>query len=174
MHNVLLLNNDYSPIKVVDWRRAVSLILRDVVEIVEEYNDPDLRLVSMAFRYPSILRLKRFINLFNRNVKFSKTAIFNRDHYTCQYCGDKPNIKSLTFDHVIPRSKDGKTDWFNVVTACRKCNTKKANKTPEEAHMPLRRKPYKPDNAAYIKFTLAIPKTPEGWSAYLSGWNRKE
>jgi 5-methylcytosine-specific restriction endonuclease McrA len=84
------------------------------------------------------------------------------------YCGCQPGAKNLTIDHVVPRCKGGKTDWYNVVAACQKCNSRKGDKEPYDARMVLKRDPYKPDMSSYIRLTINLPKTPEGWANYLS------
>jgi len=171
MHT-LLLNSDYTPFKVVTWQKAMNLVFRGAVEVVEEYEDVELKSVSLAIKCPSILRLKRFVNMFGREVKFSKLGIFSRDNFTCQYCGEQPGSAKLTFDHILPRSRGGRTEWTNVITACSKCNSKKSDRTPEEAKMPLRKKAYKPDSSTYIKLNIGLPKTPDGWVTYLN-WNKQ-
>jgi len=164
----LLLNSDYTPLKVLDWRKAMNLVFRGVVEIVEEYDDSEIKSISMSLRCPSVLKLKRFINIFGQKVKFSKYGVFSRDHFTCLYCGCQPGVKNLTIDHVVPRCKGGKTDWTNVVAACSKCNSRKGDKIPYDARMVLKREPFKPDMSSYIKLTINLPKTPEGWANYLN------
>jgi 5-methylcytosine-specific restriction endonuclease McrA len=74
-------------------------------------------------------------------MRVNRQKVFKRDEYQCVYCGSQ---KELTIDHVQPRSRGGRNTWTNLVTCCSKCNHKKGNKTPEEANMKLRRKPYEP------------------------------
>lgn len=170
MTNVLLLNFDYSPMKVLSWEKAICLWFADKVEIVEEYTDVDLTTVSFSMKCPAVVRLRKYVKGGASKVKFSRMNVFSRDNFTCQYCSDQPGIRHLTYDHVLPKSRGGKTTWNNIVTSCLPCNAKKADRTPEEAKMPLAQKPFTPDERPEMKFTLAIPKTPEAWRQYIC-WN---
>jgi len=83
----------------------------------------------------------KFINFRNRGFRVNRNRIFRRDNHECVYCGSK---RDLTIDHVLPRSRGGRNTWTNLTTCCQKCNLKKGDKTPEEARMQLRVKPYDP------------------------------
>ena len=136
----LVLNADYRPLSyhplsLWSWKDAMSALLLDRVNLVETY-DRVVHSPSRAFKVPSVVALKRYVS-FNGRPAFTRYNIYLRDNFTCQYCGDKFPAKELTFDHVPPRSRGGLTEWTNVVAACSPCNLKKANKTPEEAGMPL-------------------------------------
>lgn len=163
---VLLLNSDYSPLKVLSWQKAITLWFNDKVEIVEEYNDFDIKSVSFTMKCPAVVRLLRYVKGNRSAVKFSRFNVFSRDSFTCQYCGAKPGTNNLTYDHVVPRSRGGKTSWDNIVTACLPCNRKKSDNTPEEARMKLRSQPRKPAASPH-KLTFNIPKTPDAWRSYL-------
>ncbi|MDD2747041.1 MULTISPECIES: HNH endonuclease [Acidithiobacillus] len=91
-----------------------------------------------------------------RPPALSNQTLFHRDHHLCMYCGKHFPLRELTRDHIIPISRKGRDIWTNVVTACRSCNSRKDNRTPEEAHMPL----------------LAVPFTPT-WAEYLLLSNRR-
>jgi 5-methylcytosine-specific restriction endonuclease McrA len=103
---------------------------------VEEY-DEEIRGVSMSIQKPSVVRLKTYARQ-ERRVRFSRENVFRRDKYKCMYCGCTGTAKTLTMDHVVPRSKGGTHTWDNVVTACERCNSLKGDRTPEEAKMSLR------------------------------------
>jgi len=174
MKNTLLLNSDYMPIKVISWQRAVCLWFTDKVEIVEEYNDFDLRSVSFTMKCPAVVRLLNYVKAFRKTVKFSRINIFHRDNFTCQYCGVQPGIKELTFEHIVPRSRGGKTTWENIVTACYPCNVKKGSKTLREAKMRLLSVPKEPkaSDPAFLRIRFDFPKTPDAWRSYLY-WHQK-
>jgi 5-methylcytosine-specific restriction endonuclease McrA len=144
MSQTVLLNADYSFLNVINWQRAIKLIVRNKVEVVEEYAD---KVISNAektvqFLMPKVLRLVNLVrSVYKNKVKFSKRNVLVRDGYACIYCGSQSN---LTLDHVIPRSKGGKSNFENCVTCCRDCNFKKGNRTPKEAHMRLLKRPYRP------------------------------
>jgi len=168
----LLLNASFEPLRVISWQRAVILWFEDKVEILEEYDDFELTSVSLTIKCPAVVRLFQYVSSKKHRVKFSRINVFARDKYMCQYCGSKPGTQNLTYDHVIPRSRGGKTVWDNIVTCCIPCNSRKADRTPEEARMILRTKPSKPEWSPRTKLMLAIPKTPDCWRDYLY-WNQE-
>jgi 5-methylcytosine-specific restriction endonuclease McrA len=170
MEQTLVLNATYEPLKVVDWQRAITLWVQGKVEIVETH-DREVHAVSFSFKLPSVVRLLHFVRLKRRPVvQFTRANIYQRDDFTCQYCGDQFAVEELTFDHVVPVAQGGTRGWTNIVTACEPCNRKKGARTPEEAGMTLLRKPHRPTVLApSIKVTLGF-KTPETWLDYLY-WN---
>jgi len=165
---VLLLNASYEPLKLVTWKRALILYFQEKVEVVEQY-DVYVHSSFHRFQVPCIIRLKDFVKRRHRlQATFSRSNIFRRDAQTCQYCYQIFTEKDLTLDHVIPVSRGGKKTWENIVTACMKCNQKKANKTPQEARMKLLSQPQMPrwqPEIAHEKMRLTFP---ESWSNYLS------
>jgi 5-methylcytosine-specific restriction endonuclease McrA len=134
----LILNADYRPLSyyplsVWPWQEAVKAIFRDTVTVVSEY-DRFVRSPNYEFRLPSVLALKDYIPT-AKQPAFTRFNVFLRDDWCCQYCGDKHRTQDLTFDHVIPRSRGGRTSWQNIVTACQCCNTLKGARMPEECGM---------------------------------------
>ncbi len=130
--------------------------------MVVEVPDGKLRTVSNSYPLPSIIRLFRYVNLPYKGVMLSRQNIFKRDGGKCQYCG---STKDLTLDHVIPRSKGGRSSWDNLVSACKNCNSKKGDFTPEEANMPLKRRPFKPSFIMFLRdFSGPVE---EDWKPYL-------
>ncbi len=166
MEWTLLLNSTFEPLKVVPWKKAVIMVMLGKVEIVEEY-ERMIRGVCIKLKCPAVIRLKRFIKRNTPNVKFSRQNLYVRDRGKCQYCGIPFEHKALTYDHVIPRSKGGQTEWTNVVTCCTACNHKKGGRTPEEAGMSLIRKPKVPIWIPLLTLSLGIEKTPDPWKDYL-------
>ena len=169
MEQVLLLNITYEPLRIINWRKAVTLLLLDKVEVLEEYGR-EIRSVSFTLRLPSVVRLLRFAKRPNTPIKFSRQNIYARDKYRCQYCGLRPPCEELTYDHVIPKSRGGKTKWTNIVTCCIKCNRKKGGHTPKEARMKLIRKPSCPKWLPAVKITVGYREVPRTWRDYLY-WN---
>lgn len=149
----LLLNIDYSPITIIDWRKSICWYFKvqqqknPVIDILSYHDDYIIGLNS-SYKLPSVIKSNIYIKTYRKNVKFSRKNLFLRDHYACQYCGIKYQHNKLTYDHVIPKSKwkqsISPTCWTNIVTACYRCNRKKGNKTPEEAGMKLLNKPFTP------------------------------
>lgn len=139
---VLVLNQTFEPLHVCSARRAVTMLLRGRAEKVEE-DGYMIRSPSQAIRLPSVIRLRRYIPISRwGEIAFSKKNVFKRDRYTCQYCGGQG--KGLTIDHVVPRSRGGRTTWENVVAACRRCNAIKGDRTLEESDFQLVRSPERP------------------------------
>lgn len=169
MEQVLLLNLSYEPLKVINWKKAITLLCLGKVEVIEEYGR-DIRSVSMTIRLPSVVRLLRMVKRPKRPVRFSRQNIYARDRYRCQYCGVRFPTEELTYDHVLPRSRGGRTEWENIVTCCVACNRKKGGKTPEEARMHLIRKPFRPTWVPALRITIGIKEVPNTWRDYLY-WN---
>lgn len=138
----LILNADYRPLSyfplsVWSWQEAVKAIFRGSVNVISEY-ERTVSSPSFEIKLPSVLALKEYVPIAHRPA-FTRFNVFLRDRWTCQYCADGFKTHELTFDHVIPRSKGGRTSWENIVAACQRCNTKKANLMPVDANMyPLR------------------------------------
>lgn len=170
MRSTLLLDQSYQPLDVITWQDAVRLITLNKAEVIEEYED-NIRSTFLIIKMPAVVRL---INSFRRgkkkSVKFSRISIYARDGFKCQYCSLKGKMKDFTFDHVVPRSKGGKTNWENITTACVPCNTKKNNRTPAEAGMKLLKQPVKPDWVPIISLRLTQKSVPDQWASYLY-WN---
>jgi len=140
INEVLVLNYDYTPLNVTSVKRGFVLVDKGKAEIIKSDENP---IVSgyKEFVRPLIIRLLKYIRHFRRNLRANRTRIYKRDGYQCVYCGSH---KELTLDHVIPKSKGGMNSWDNLVTSCQKCNLKKADRTPEEARMKMRQKPFIP------------------------------
>lgn len=166
MEWTLLLNSTFEPLKVVNWKKAILMVVLGKVEVIEEY-DKMIRGVKFTIRLPAVIRLKRFIKRKTPIVKFSRQNLYIRDGGKCQYCGSSYEEKDLTYDHVIPRSKGGQTEWTNIVTCCIRCNLKKGGRTPEEAGMFLIRRPRAPIWIPLLTMSLGIKETPDPWKNYL-------
>lgn len=163
----LLLNSSYEPMRVVCWQKALILWFQGKVEILE-YHSVFARSVSSSFKLPSVLRLKAYVRgRTTTHIRFCRENVYIRDNYTCQYCGHRCSTKVLTLDHVMPVSRAGKKDWNNVVSACRACNQKKANRTPTEAKMPLLKEPRMPAWLPLIEFEVGGGDVPIVWKQYL-------
>lgn len=165
---VLFLDNDWQPLRVEHWTRAVTDLFLGKVEVIEYSRDRTIRAVSRELQMPAVVRLLRRFRRDRQAIRFSRVNIYARDAFTCQYCGQKQPTEDLTFDHVVPRSSGGLTSWENIVTCCVPCNHHKANRTPEQAHMHLRRRPAKPRYLPMVTVAMDRRQVPEEWRPY---WN---
>ena len=162
----LLLTQGYEPIQIISWQRAITLLSLDKVDVVEEY-DAEIRAASLVLRVPAVVRLRKAYRRFAKPVKFSRVNIYARDGYRCQYCGMTCTIDELTYDHVIPRSRGGRTCWENIVSACYVCNRRKANRTPAEAGMTLRTTPVRPTWMPAVQIRVSARSVPDAWRDYV-------
>ncbi|MEX0647294.1 MAG: HNH endonuclease [Balneolaceae bacterium] len=160
--SVLVLNQDYQPLSVCSVQRSVKLLFLEKAELLHDDPARCIRSVNDEFSYPSVIRLRSYIRLPYQRIVLTRRNIMKRDRHTCQYCGVKSD---LTLDHVMPRSRGGRDSWENLVTACNKCNVKKGSRTPTEASMPLRVKPYRPIHITFFQNLLG--GVQEHWKPYL-------
>jgi len=145
---VLVLNADYSPITVCTIPKGFLMVYLRKAELIMPYEDTVLHAIDRSFPMPAVIRVSRYITVPYRGVLLNRQNVFRRDNHTCQYCGVTTD---LTIDHVLPRSRGGKSTWTNLTTACRRCNGRKGDFTPEEAGMRLMMQPYKPNYAVFLK-----------------------
>ena len=165
-HQTLVLSQSYEPVNIISVRRAITLLFLGKVEVIEEY-DGNVKTTALVIKIPAVVRLLKAFRRHRKPVKFSRVNIYGRDKYACQYCGAKKAISELTYDHVVPRSRGGKTVWTNIATCCSDCNCRKANRTPEEAGMKLRKVPVQPAATPVLIVTISRTSTPDAWRDYL-------
>jgi len=161
---VLVLNQSYEPLNVCRVRRAVLLLYHSKAEMLEN-GSGFIHSASFDFPVPSVIRLAYLVKRPRPVRKLTRIEIFNRDQYTCQYCGKK--ARELTLDHVIPRYQSGKHTWENVVSACVACNRHKAGRTPEQAGMRLIRRPTPPHDGISFYIPYHYQKIRAEWQKYL-------
>ncbi|WP_240782357.1 HNH endonuclease [Roseococcus sp. SYP-B2431] len=168
----LVLNADfrplsYFPLSVWSWQDAVKAVVLDRVSVLSEY-ETEVRSPSFALRLPSVIALREYIPAARRPA-FTRFNVFLRDSFECQYCGEDLPAQDLTFDHVIPRSRGGRTSWENVVAACGPCNLRKADKLPRECHMTPRHMPRQPTSWELQENGRSFPPNHlhESWRDYL-------
>jgi 5-methylcytosine-specific restriction endonuclease McrA len=195
-HNVLVLNKFYQAIRVINVKRAFSLLCRELAEVVhietdtsgksqwQNFNfadwtelsqlkaefEPDeydwIHTVRLQIAVPRIIRLLGYEKLPRQDVKFNRRNIYARDGNKCQYCGKKMPTTELSLDHVIPKSQGGKSTWDNIVCCCVRCNVKKGGRTPLQAHLHLITKPVKPKRSPVINIRLADERYAS-WKQFL-------
>jgi 5-methylcytosine-specific restriction endonuclease McrA len=160
---VLVLNQSYEPLNLCRVRRAVTLIFYGKAEVLENSRGV-LHSATLVFEIPSVIRMVYLVRRPRFQRKLSKFEVFNRDKYTCQYCGRQ--VRELTLDHVVPRRLGGEHSWENIASACKVCNRRKGGRTPHEAGMKLLRKPAPPHNTGfYIPYHQL--STHDDWKKYV-------
>lgn len=171
-HPALVLNADfrplsYYPLSLWSWQDAVKAVFLNRVNILSVY-DRHVRSPSFEMPLPSVISLKEYVHS-DRNPAFTRFNVFLRDRFSCQYCGSSFPVHELTFDHVQPRSKGGRTDWNNIVTACGACNLAKGDKTPNECRMHPLQPPRPPTNMELQRNGRRYPPNylHESWGDYL-------
>ncbi len=183
----LVLNRNWQPVNVATVARALVLLFNETARVVDPadyqlYDWADwsrlrprdgegfVQAVRFRLRVPEVITLTGYDRLPTAAVTFSRRNIFKRDHFTCQYCGDQPGSEELTLDHVVPRARGGESRWDNCVLACVACNKRKADRTPQQAGMKLRKEPVQPTwRPLYAAHNVRI----ESWSKFVSEayWN---
>jgi len=191
--SVLVLNRLYLAIHVVNVRRAIALLYRELAEVIhledgsfanydfdswlemselraelKEPQDDWVRAVNFAVQVPRVIRLLGFDRLPKQKLHLSRRSVLARDGHVCQYCGGRFPAHQLSLDHVTPRSRGGTNTWENVVCACLRCNVRKGGRTPHEARMKLVRRPHKPVRNPILLLKLSNPKY-ESWKTWLNG-----
>jgi hypothetical protein len=160
---VLQLNASYEALRIIPAMRALKLVTKGKAAVELATN----KLIYPGVRLPSVIRLLTYRHVPVRMQLATRRNIFMRDGYRCQYCGLKFRGSDLTLDHVIPRAQGGKNSWENLVACCRKDNHRKADRTPEEACMPLLRRPL-PSNVHTGRLILrSMGLEVNEWSRYL-------
>lgn len=165
MQRVLVLNAHYQPTRVVSWERAICMLYDQKAEMIEGTGEV-IRSPSMQMEMPSIVRMKRKPRTKKVSIKFSRANVLLRDGHRCLYCGCDFEPEQLNYDHVVPRSRGGKTDWDNIVSSCYGCNARKGDRTPEEAKMPLLMRPKKPVWLPVVPKKFDLRTVPPSWRSY--------
>ncbi len=191
---VLVLNRLWQAVNVCSVRRALTLLFEGNAQVVFGDGEGDYRTlnfqqwrdlsaadpeadssvstISFRIRVPRVILLMSFDRFPKKEVKFTRHNLFERDRNTCQYCGRVFDRHDLNLDHVIPRDRGGPTTWENIVCSCIPCNTRKANRTPAEAHMRLVRKPKRPKWRPFVQVSFGATM-PDSWRHFLdvAYWN---
>lgn len=192
-NDVLVLNRSFYAVQITSWQRALTLVYSDHASVVDEdyrtYSFEDWQQLSRMIKthpagfvrtpnfriaIPEVIALKLYDRLPTTEVKFTRRNIYEHYHYRCCYCGRKFASADLNLEHVVPRSRGGKTGWSNIVTACIPCNLKKGNKMPDEAGMRLLITPTKPKWRASVTLMLnSAAKIRASWQRFVdhSYWN---
>ena len=153
MDQCILLNADYTFLNVVNWKRAMCLLAKGKVQVLKQSERLIRTAEGIAIKVPAVMRLIKLIRtLYVNRVPFSKKNVLVRDGFKCAYC--KSERRRLTIDHIIPKSRGGKTTFENCVSSCKPCNNKKGNKTPSEVKMYLKVKAYQPTISEFLRLKV--------------------
>ncbi|MDB4278095.1 HNH endonuclease [Deltaproteobacteria bacterium] len=191
MTAVLLLNADYKPMKVIPWEKAIWLVISEKALLVADYAGRLIRSQSIEMGFPAVIALKKYVRN-GHKIRMSRRNVLARDHHVCQYCGLQPKTPTglpdrseLSLDHIVPRAQSrggrvtlpwsGKsvavTSWENLVCACHQCNSDKADRTPKQAGMHLRKHPRRPSPLEGVRMAFGRPSIPEEWDPFIpSQW----
>ena len=162
MGSALVLNATYEPLSVVPARRAACLVLAQKADVIHD-DGTCLRSASMSVATPTVIRLRYVVKVpYFRRTALSRRAVFARDDHRCQYCGAQAD----SIDHVMPRSRGGPHVWENLAAACRPCNLRKRDRTPDEAGMRLAAVPRPPRDGSWV--TVAVGCVPDAWMPYIA------
>jgi len=163
---VLVLNATFEPINVTAVRRALGLLLKGVAQ-AEELNHAEVHSPSRTIQVPSVIRLVAYRHIPQQTRALSRKNILLRDRNTCQFCGRAFAASALTLDHVVPRSRGGRSSWENLVACCYECNNRKGDQTPEEAGLALVRRPRPFTLHTSRQLMRLIGHRDEKWRKYL-------
>ena len=185
--NTLVLNRSWMAVQVCSVKRAITLLYQGHAKVInpddyqvynfEDWHDVSQQMVevdsneiisspTIRIKIPRVIVLMIYDKLPKRQVRFSRKNIFERDNWRCQYCGTKPSKTDLNLDHILPRSKGGKTTWDNIVVSCFPCNSKKGSKTIEQAGLKLKTPPKKPSWRPTINIPVGLVPHKE-WVNFL-------
>jgi 5-methylcytosine-specific restriction endonuclease McrA len=174
--DTLVLNAAWEPVRTIKWEDAFTLLfnqgegrhqVKTKAHVIEYYDDRRVHSATEEWRVPSIIRLADTFVRHRKMVRFSRDAIYTRDRGTCQYCNVRTGRDEFTLDHVVPKSRGGKTTWTNTVVACIECNQRKGDATLHRCGLKLRKTPVKPDQLFGQYHVRWRRDMPSAWRAYL-------
>jgi len=165
----LKLDSAFNPIGIVSWEEGLVLTLMGKAFVLEAYDDV-VRSQKETFQIPAVVVLKKYIKYWvaGSDISCIRKNVLIRDEYRCQYCYKFFAAKDLTLDHVMPKSRNGKKEWKNMVSACLPCNQRKGAHTPKEAGFKLFRTPKRPTMRESLRMTVKFSHiVNETWKPYL-------
>jgi len=193
-NSVLILTKSFFPHRVVNLRKSMNMVFSNRIHNVLETTDEKLgtipysriseflgaanayrrtpgdNLGDLVINTPLVMSTNRKSVDISKDVKFTRSHVYKRDDFTCQYCGKRDSVSNLNYDHIIPRSMGGKKCWSNIVTSCYLCNMKKGNRTPDQAGMKLEKNPSKPSWHSMVLHDIVTEFNHETWTPYISGY----
>ena len=180
---VLVLNKSYQPVRITDAQQGFSMLFMGrACALDADYqpydfmawlarepstDDEAIGTPRGAICVPRVLLLNDYNRVPRAPLRLSRRHVYMRDEYTCQYCGTRPGVKDLNLDHVLPRSRGGRSTWENLVTSCRPCNLRKGWATPDEAGMILEKRPVRPSWSMALSLAAQRRRFRE-WEPFLA------
>lgn len=153
MNSVVVLNADYSFLNMVSWKKAFKLLAKEKVEVVKWADECIFNAVGKALKIPAVMKLIKFIRtIYKTRVPFAKKNVYIRDNFECAYCGLES--KKLTIDHILPKSRGGKSTFENCVASCKPCNNKKGNRLCSEIKMYPKKNAYQPTISQFLQLKM--------------------
>ena len=165
-HMCLVLNKSYVPVETISWQNAFTKIFNGRAYAIEYYDDEIVHTPNDEYLKPAVIVCTEYNGQLKKIPIYSKRLVCQRDEWTCAYCGDIVSSETCSIDHVLPRSKGGRSTYENTVCACKPCNYKKADRTPSQARMRLRIKPAKP-TINPIKHKFGNRQLADEWVQYV-------
>ncbi len=165
-YRALLLDKGFRPLRAIGWRRAICLDLGERVEVLEYYRRR-VHTATASFPIPAVIRVPGWLHRLPQAIPPTRRNVLLRDGFQCRYCGWEGTSAQLTIDHVLPRSRGGRTAWDNVVAACAPCNRRKGDRTPAEAGMELDAPPRAPGALQLGRRGMVVGEAPAEWAPYL-------
>lgn len=161
----LLLSSNYFPLRVISWERAIKMRFEETADVVAEYSQ-EISSPSVTWKVPAVVRERRVAKV-KHVIRFSRSNVYLRDGYRCQYCGGKFEARALSYDHVVPRCQGGKTVWENIVAACHTCNSRKGGLETDQVGMWPLRAPVRPKWLPAARPVIDRDSAPAEWLAFL-------
>jgi 5-methylcytosine-specific restriction endonuclease McrA len=193
MENVLILNRNWFAVHVADWQKIICLLYRghavavdqdyrtynfdewkEMSQLMEESPNGFVHSINFKIAIPEVVALTYYDELPKNDVRFTRKNLYKHYGHKCCYCGNKFKSEDLNLDHIIPKSRGGKTDWSNIVLSCLKCNSDKDNKTPSEARLKMHYQPSKPVwRPSYAVCMGTGVKVRQSWKKFIDSvyWN---
>lgn len=168
---ILLLNADMSALKTVSLQRAISLISKERADIIESVPGGKIRSPSVTLPLPSVLRLRKYVNVPKRKQVWSRRGVFNRDGWKCVYCNRSLDKNTATIDHIVPRIECKKlgikeSTWSNTCSSCESCNKRKSSRSLRDSGMKFFDPNYEPKTPR-ANYLIASGDIPSSWRVYL-------
>ena len=165
----LVLDSNWQPIRIISWEQAMKDIYSDRAKQIKTHPDKKVRTVTEEYDVPCVVQVVANKEYRSNRIACNSANVYFRDKFTCAYCGERKKKSELTLDHIFPIVQGGKSSWKNLITACKPCNQTKGGRTPQQANMKLKFRPYVPRWSLAYALKLASQDLIPLWSDFLFG-----